>query len=623
MNRIKRKAIFVPRFVRKRETWCCIPGRGETKLMFTPKIAITQSFVVSFFAVVVTLPGIAQAQNVSEPPLSAPRRITRQVARGVELVQEITPNGANGPLVVTILRVNLKTSGTRVEAALGQDRVWGMDATMGREIVSTLATRRKAVAGINAGFFPFAGNPLGLHMENGQIITEPRNRRTVLLLDKKGAAHLARFGFAGTVRGRDKTEIALSGLNRRPETGDSLLLYTPAFFPRTLRAAGRVEVVLATDEPIVPNRDITGRVVQIVEGGNAPLAPNTVVISGADASAEWLRRTAPVGATLRFRLNVNTLSGGPVDFANVRYSVAGGPRLLTNGQVTITLADEGIGQNFSTTRHPRTAIGVTREGVLLLVTVDGRQKTLSRGASLPELAVLMQRYGAVDALNLDGGGSSACVVRGLIVNSPSDGRERPVADALLVFGEPLKTPKPAVSLVQPGSLSLGSVQRFGNAPTGSDLIWGVTGGMGFVSQDGEFRALRPGQGTVALAGNGGLAGSVPVIVGAVPVSVPTGEFAATVEGSNDPAQPTKTVLTVRVANPDGDPLSGTPVVVTVTGGRVSPAQTPTDTRGQARFQIMWDASSRPQTVTITSPANRFAPIHTTRGAFSAIPPPQH
>jgi hypothetical protein len=100
---------------------------------------------------------------------------------------------------VNVLRVDLKRPGVRVEAALGQDRVWGPDATRGREIVSSLAARRGAVAAINAGFFPFTGNPIGMHLENGDLVTEP-NARTVLSLLADGTARFDRFQFTGRVR---------------------------------------------------------------------------------------------------------------------------------------------------------------------------------------------------------------------------------------------------------------------------------------------------------------------------------------------------------------------------------------------------------------------------------------
>ena len=87
--------------------------------------------------------------------------------------------------------------------------------------------------------------------------------------------------------------------------------------------------------------------------------------------------------------------------------------------------------------HPRTAIGIDRDtGQLLLLVIDGRQE-ISRGSTMKELAKLFQRLGAEDALNLDGGGSSIMLGRQLdgslaVLNSPSDGHPRPVANGLEV-----------------------------------------------------------------------------------------------------------------------------------------------------------------------------------------------
>ncbi|NLH76279.1 MAG: phosphodiester glycosidase family protein, partial [Acidobacteria bacterium] len=81
----------------------------------------------------------------------------------------------------------------------------------------------------------------------------------------------------------------------------------------------------------------------------------------------------------------------------------------------------------------RTAVGVRADGRLLLVTVDGRQPEHSVGMSIAELAALIGELGAVEALNMDGGGSTTMVVGGRVVNGPSDlTGERPVGDALLL-----------------------------------------------------------------------------------------------------------------------------------------------------------------------------------------------
>jgi hypothetical protein len=119
------------------------------------------------------------------------------------------------------------------------------------------------------------------------------------------------------------------------------------------------------------------------------------------------------------------------------YGFAAGPLLLWKGQPVDTEFAEQI---FKTPRHPRTAVGVdsARQKVWLLV-VDGRQPGVSEGATLDELKQMLKEEGAVDALNLDGGGSSVLVARlpgsgiGVLsvpVHEHTPGRERPVVSAV-------------------------------------------------------------------------------------------------------------------------------------------------------------------------------------------------
>jgi exopolysaccharide biosynthesis protein len=89
-------------------------------------------------------------------------------------------------------------------------------------------------------------------------------------------------------------------------------------------------------------------------------------------------------------------------------------------------------------RAPRTVAGVRADGTLLLVVFDGRRPGVSEGVTLPEAAGVLLSLGAVDAMNLDGGGSSTMVVRDRVRNSPSDPgrtddrRQRKVSNAIAV-----------------------------------------------------------------------------------------------------------------------------------------------------------------------------------------------
>ncbi len=107
--------------------------------------------------------------------------------------------------------------------------------------------------------------------------------------------------------------------------------------------------------------------------------------------------------------------------------VGAGPRLLASGK-------RAAGESFAheQRRHPRTAIAITRGGRLLFVVVDGRQAH-SAGMTLAELADELAAMGAVEAINLDGGGSSTLYAGGRVRNRPSDPVERPVSDAILIL----------------------------------------------------------------------------------------------------------------------------------------------------------------------------------------------
>lgn len=121
---------------------------------------------------------------------------------------------------------------------------------------------------------------------------------------------------------------------------------------------------------------------------------------------------------------------------NVQDAVSAGPMLLHDGARRVTDDEEVFFGSAIPNVHPRTAAGRTADGRLLLLVVDGRQP-VSRGVDLGQLAHIMEDIGAVDALNLDGGGSSALVVNGTLLNRPAGTSvEREVMSALVTFCSP-------------------------------------------------------------------------------------------------------------------------------------------------------------------------------------------
>ena len=107
---------------------------------------------------------------------------------------------------------------------------------------------------------------------------------------------------------------------------------------------------------------------------------------------------------------------------NMQTAIGGGPALIHEGEINITTQFEQLFTNRTgqDDKHPRTAIGYTKKGYLIILVVEGRNKGIADGASLAQLASIMKGIGCYEALNLDGGGSSCMLVNGKETIKPSD-----------------------------------------------------------------------------------------------------------------------------------------------------------------------------------------------------------
>src|SRR5207253_3876286 len=136
-------------------------------------------------------------------------------------------------------------------------------------------------------------------------------------------------------------------------------------------------------------------------------------------------------------------------WANVTDAVGGGPIIVRNGKPVFRSFELFTAAQLAA-RNPRTGVGQTADGRILLVAVDGRQPGYSTGLTNFELALLMMRLGAVTASALDSGGSTTMAFDGKLLNRPSDpGGERPVAEALTLFYYGVYAPPPMARVLSP------------------------------------------------------------------------------------------------------------------------------------------------------------------------------
>lgn len=217
---------------------------------------------------------------------------------------------------------------------------------------------------------------------------------------------------------------------------DDLALYTPQFGLSTATNQWGYEVLVELTEPagIIPLPGyFTGTVRALYSyQGDAVLPFNHVVLSAHGASIAQLAAGARVGGVIRISQQAvdylsdgSTLSGHRWDRAYA--SLGGNFAFLRGGAVR-----SGGSDSILINRHPRTAIAFNAS-YLYFVVCDGRSVS-SIGMNMSELgAFCLNRLGAMEGVNLDGGGSSALWVDGVIVNKPSDGTERTVANGMMMI----------------------------------------------------------------------------------------------------------------------------------------------------------------------------------------------
>ncbi|MDQ7820010.1 MAG: phosphodiester glycosidase family protein [Armatimonadota bacterium] len=317
--------------------------------------------------------------------------------------QALRARAGRDAVTVHVLRVDPHDPAIEVRPVLAADMV------SGRETTSIIATRYRALAAVNGGYFAGPGMPLGMVAVDGQLVSAPLPRRSVLALPARGRPMIRDFQFRGRLVARPDLALPVTDVNRPPR-GGGIAVFTPHYGPLT-PPAGLAAVVRHDIVERLPS----GRVL-------IPRDGYVLVVNALDA---------PLLAHLRPGQRV-VLDLQVTPDLEVVAALGGGPRLVKDGQVSVPYMWEQFSPALVQRRAPRTAVGVTSAGTLLLVTVDGRGRRHT-GMTLFELAELMARLGAREAMNLDGGGSATMVVGGRVVNDPSDGVERPVASALLVL----------------------------------------------------------------------------------------------------------------------------------------------------------------------------------------------
>jgi len=333
------------------------------------------------------------------------------------------------PWSIHVVRVDRKDPTLSLQAVHARNAAVGL-SPLSAQIEDVPGFWGTPVAAVNGDFYQrdraFAGDTRGLQITAGELISAPKG--ISFWLDAAGQPRLTNVFAKFELTWPDGTRTPF-GLNEE-RRANSAVLYTPAVGTSTRTESSREFVLEAVKDSglptLAPDSTFTARIREVRDGGNSPLQPGTWVLSLGTSLA---KRVPAVKRGDTLQLATATTAG----LQNATTGLGGGPVLVRNRKpINIEVPDD---ENYQTSsmleEHPRSAIGWNRDH-FFFVTVDGRQRG-SIGMTLDDLAAYLIKLGCEEAMNLDGGGSATLWCAGKIRNKPCDGRERAIANSLMVL----------------------------------------------------------------------------------------------------------------------------------------------------------------------------------------------
>ena len=327
---------------------------------------------------------------------------------------------SRGPWSIHVIRIDRHNTNYFFTTTLGGERKIGR-ATLTDQLLSLPMDKGKPVAAINGDFFLINlhhfGDPRGLQVIDGELVSAPAGHSS-LWFDANGAPCSTNVYSDFRIHFPDGSSAPFD-LNQN-RWHDESILFTAANGSSTRTWGGR-EIELAPLPvqswlPLRIGQEMKVKVARVRDGGNTRLGPDSLVFSLGSRLAAKVPVLKPGDELVISTATRPNLTG-------VTTAIGGGPKLVTDGKAWKW-------KNPEQARHPRSAIGWNRDFIFLVV-VEGEQKT-SVGMSFPELATYLVGLGCEEALNFDGGGSSALWYQGKTVIQASQNDERLVANALVL-----------------------------------------------------------------------------------------------------------------------------------------------------------------------------------------------
>lgn len=290
----------------------------------------------------------------------------------------------------------------------------------------------KVVAAINGDIFDMASNsPRSTVIHDGNIITSGYQVDRIITFDENNNIDMATVSlkYSYEALGYEGIKGDIAFFNVQDGGGGGTFLYNRNYGLYAGTKGDRLELVLEVqDNQLKVDKEILGTVKKVLNKGGTALSENELVLSiskGKNGYDDLL--SLKIGDEIR--IYVEDLTG---DLSSVKEGFGLYHQIVEKGAIVTS----------GTNVNPRSALGVKKDGTLVMYVSDGRQANVSNGLTIEELAYHMMELGCVEAWNLDGGGSSQLLARkpgvdqtAILKNSPSEGTPRKVANGLLLVYE--------------------------------------------------------------------------------------------------------------------------------------------------------------------------------------------
>lgn len=478
--------------------------------------------------------------NIAAPAKAADLEVVlydKPIGKGITYTEKQLSNFSSSiKQRVNIVTADLNEKDVNIIFSKAKDKVKKAD-TLSQQIQREIFKGNNVVAGINADMFNMStGFSTGPQVKEGAIIAAHNTRSEekiypVFGIDKNKKVFIDNIYLNAKLTAENGNSIDIDNINRN-STKDTLILNTVQLNEykkldfSNYASTGALTVVKGIPSKILLGSEYEGTVETIGAGSNeSVLSEDYIVLASNGTKANWVKTNLKPGDKIKIKLDYSK--------PDIVEAVGAYSYLVKNGRALTSqeMISAGISSSLVTARKSRTAVGITADNKVIAITSDGGtpSKGISDGITLAEMAQLMKDSGAVQAVSLDGGGSTQMNVKLngesdlKIVNRPSDGAQRAITNGILFVSTSERANKVGNIEVNKDIIIYKNNQyKFSISGTdasynpinlkNANVKWTVEPKLGKVDSDGLFTAGDKMESGIITAEWGGVSGKANIYV---------------------------------------------------------------------------------------------------------------